>query len=334
MQIAVAYVSCVRRMMPWLIVPLFALATAAGAQAQAQYPIKPLRWIVPYAAGGGTDVVVRPIAIRASELLGQPIVYENKGGAGGLIAATTVAKADPDGYTFLVVAPNTHIFATLLNKTVPFDPVKDFALITKFDETPNVLIAHPSFAPSSAKEMIGYVKANPGKVNFASSGAGSGGHLSLLLLQDQFNLNFLHVPYKGAGPALVEVLAGRNDLMFINAGVAMANYKAGRLKVLGFAGPKRLGTMPEVPTFIEQGFVDFESSNFKGLAAPARTPQPIIAKMHEVLVKVVHMPDISARLLAGGSIPTTTTPQQFAEQNRLEVERWGKLMRKHGILPQ
>lgn len=317
-----------------LVAATIALGMVTGAFAQGQYPNKPLRWVVPYAAGGGTDVIVRPIAVKASEKLGQPIVYENKGGAGGLIAAQTVAKADPDGYTFLVVAPNTHVFATLLNKTVPFDPVKDFALITKFDETPNALIAHPSFTPNTAKEMIAFARANPGKVNFATSGAGSGGHLSLLLLQDQFNLSVLHVPYKGAGPAMLEVLAGRNDLMFINAGVAMANYKAGRLKVLGFAGPKRLSTMPEVPTFIEQGFVDFESSNFKGLAAPARTPQHIIAKLHDVLVKVVHMPDITARLIAGGSIPTTTTPQQFAEQNRQEVDRWGKLMRKHGILPQ
>ena len=317
---------------------LIALALAAGlstlAQAQTNYPNKPMRWIIPYAPGGGTDAIVRPIAVKASELLGQSIVYENKGGAGGIIAAETVARAEPDGYTFLVVAPNTHIFATLLNKSVPYDPVKDFAMITKFDLTPNILIAHPTFVPNNAKEMIAYARANPGKINFASSGAGSGGHLSILLLQDMMNINVLHVPYKGAGPAILEVLAGRNDLMFINAAVAISNYKAGKLKVLGFAGPTRLVTMPEVPTFEEQGFVDFESSNFKGLAAPARTPRAIIDKLHDLLVKIVQMPDIHARLIAGGSIPHTTTPQQFAEENRREVERWGKLMRKHGILPQ
>jgi len=321
-------------MVPKLLVAALALAAVTGVHAQGSYPKKPLRWIVPYAAGGGSDVIVRPIALKASELLGQSIVYENKGGAGGMIAAETVARAEPDGYTFLVVAPNTHVFATLLNKHVPFDPVKDFAMITKFDLTPNVLIAHPGFAPNTAKEMIAYAKARPGKINFASSGAGSGGHLSILLLQDELNINVLHVPYKGAGPAMLEVLSGRNDLMFINAAVAMTNYKAGKLKVLGFAGPKRLSTMPEVPTFEEQGFVDFESDNFKGLAAPAGTPRFVIDKMHEVLVKVVNMPDITARLIAGGSIPRTTTPQQFADENRREVERWGKLMRKHGILPQ
>jgi tripartite-type tricarboxylate transporter receptor subunit TctC len=321
-------------MMRNLLVAALAAAAMTGAHAQGNYPSKPMRWIIPYAAGGGTDAIVRPIALKAAELLGQSIVYENKGGAGGMIAAETVAKAEPDGYTFLVAAPNTTIFATLLSKKVPYDPVKDFAMITKFDLTPNVLIAHPSFAPNTAKEMVAYAKAHPGKINFASSGAGSGGHLSILLLQEEMNINVLHVPYKGAGPAMLEVLSGRNDLMFINPAVAMTNYKAGKLKVLGFAGPKRLATMPDVPTFDEQGFVDFESSNFKGLAAPAKTPRQIIDKLHAVLVKVVNMPDINARLIAGGSIPRTTTPEQFVEENRREVERWGNLMRKHGILPQ
>ncbi|MBI3919486.1 MAG: tripartite tricarboxylate transporter substrate binding protein [Betaproteobacteria bacterium] len=317
-----------------LFLAALAAAAASGALAQPNYPTKAMRWLVPYAAGGGTDAIVRPIALKASELLGQSVVYENRGGAGGMIAAEIVARSAPDGYTFLVVAPNTTIFATLLHKKVPYDPVKDFAMITKFDLTPNVLIAHPNFPPNTAKEMVAYAKANPGKINFASSGAGSGGHLSILLLQDAMNLDVLHVPYKGAGPAVLEVLAGRNHLMFINPAVAMPHYKAGRVKVLGFAGPKRLGTMPDVPTFDEQGFVDFESSNFKGLAAPAGTPRAIIDKMREVLVKVVNMPEITARLIAGGSIPRTTTPEEFTEENRREVERWGKLMKKHGILRQ
>ncbi|MCC6531136.1 MAG: tripartite tricarboxylate transporter substrate binding protein [Burkholderiales bacterium] len=317
-----------------LWIAALALAALGSVQAQSVYPSKPMRWVIPYAAGGGTDAIVRPIALKAAELLGQSVIYENRGGAGGLIAGEIVAKAEPDGYTFLVAAPNTHVFATLLNAKVPYDPVKDFALITKFDLTPNVLIAHPTFAPGNAKEMIAYARANPGKINFASSGAGSGGHLSILLLQEQMKINVLHVPYKGAGPAVLEVVAGRNDLMFINPAVAMGNYKAGKLKMLGFAGPKRLSTIAEVPTFEEQGFVDFESSNFKGLVAPAGTPRVIIDKLHDVLVKIINLPEINARLAAGGSIPRTTTPEQFAEENRREVERWGKLMRKHGIVPQ
>src|SRR3990172_8940738 len=171
-------------MMRRLLTAWLAATVVTGVYAQGDYPNKPLRWVVPFAPGGGTDVIVRPIALKASELLGQSIVYENKGGAGGIIAGETVARAEPDGYTFLVTAPNTTIFATLLNKKVPYDPVKDFAMITKFDLTPNVLIANPSFAPSTAKAMIAYAKAHPGKINFASSGAGSNGHLSILLLQE------------------------------------------------------------------------------------------------------------------------------------------------------
>jgi tripartite-type tricarboxylate transporter receptor subunit TctC len=321
-------------MMRKLMVAAAAVAAIGGAHAQQNYPSKPLRWVVPYAPGGGTDAIVRPIAVKAAELLGQSIVYENRGGGGGMIAGELVARAEPDGYTFLVTAPNSTIFPRLLFKKVLYDPAKDFQMITKFDLTPNVLIAHPSFPPKSAKEMIDYAKAHPGKVNFASSGAGSGGHLAILLLQEQKGINVLHVPYKGAGPALLEVLAGRNDLMFINPAVAMSNYKAGKVKGLGFAGPQRLSTMPDVPTFEEQGFVDFESSNFKGLAAPAGTPRAIVDKIHAVLVKVMSMPDIRKRMIAGGSIPRTTTPEQFAQENQRETERWGKLMRKHGILPQ
>jgi tripartite-type tricarboxylate transporter receptor subunit TctC len=317
-----------------LAAAVLALVAMATAHAQDRYPVKPIRWVVPYAAGGGSDAIVRPIAIKAAELLGQSVIYENRGGAGGLIAGEIVARAEPDGYTFLVAAPNTHVFATLLNKKVPFDPVKDFSLVSKIDFTPNVLIAHPTFPPNDAREMVAYARANPGKVNFASSGAGSGGHLSLLLLQETMKIDVLHIPYKGAGPAMLEVLAGRNHLMFINPAVAMGNYKSGKLKVLGFAGPKRLATMPDVPTFEEQGFVDFESSNFKGLAAPAKTPRAVIDRMQRLLVQIVAMPDIQARLLAGGSIPHTTTPEEFAAENRREVERWGALMRKHGILPQ
>lgn len=316
---------------------LFAAALCAALtssiHAQGTYPTKPMRWVISNAPGGGADVIARPIAAKVSELLGQNIVYENRGGAGGLIAGEAVARANPDGYTFIVVAPNTHIFPQLINKKMPYDPVKDFAMITKFDLTPNVLVAHPGFAPGNPKELIAYARANPGKINFASSGDNSAGHLSILLLQDMMKIDVVHVPYKGAAPAMFEVMAGRNDLVFINYAVAAPHHKSGRLKILAFCGPKRLPALPDVPTFDEQGFVDFESQNFKGLAAPAGTPRAIIAKMHETLVKVVNMPDISARLIAGGSIPRTTTPEQFVEENRREVEKWGRIMQKYGIVP-
>ena len=275
-----------------LVVAAHCVALTSSVLAQGTYPTKPMRWVISNAPGGGADVIARPIAAKVSELLGQHIVYENRGGAGGLIAGEAVARANPDGYTFIVVAPNTHIFPQLINKKMPYDPVKDFAMITKFDLTPNVLVAHPGFAPNSPKELIAHARANPGKINFASSGDNSAGHLSILLLQDMMKIDVVHVPYKGAAPAMFEVMSGRNDLVFINYAVAAPHHKSGRLKIIAFCGPKRLAAIPEVPTFDEQGFIDFESQNFKGLAAPAGTPKAIIAKMHETLVKVVNMPEI------------------------------------------
>jgi tripartite-type tricarboxylate transporter receptor subunit TctC len=313
--------------------PLLLIAALAVTQAHAQssYPAKPMRWVVPYTAGGGADVIARPIAIRLGEALGQPVVYENRGGANGLIAAEAVAKAPPDGYTFLVAAPNTHIFATLLYDKINYDPVKDFAPITKFDVTPNVLVASASFPAKTIKELIAYGKANPGKILWASSGNGSGGHLGLVLFAEEAGIKVVHVPYKGAGPAITGTLTGDNHLVFVNTGVAIVHIKSGRLRPLGFAGPKRLATLPDVPTFEESGFPGFESTNFQGLMAPAGTRRAIINKLNAELVKIVQMPDTVARMTAAGSIPVGNTPEQFANENRLETAKWAKIIKANGI---
>ena len=314
-----------------LLAVLFSATGAAQAYAQARYPDKPMRWVIPYAAGGGTDVIARPIAQRLSEALGQSIVYENRGGGGGLIGAEFVARAAPDGYTFLVAAGNTHVFATLLNEKIGYDPVRDFAPITKFDTTPNILVARAAFPPKTIKELVAYGKANPGKITWASSGSGSGGHLAIIQFAQEAGIKVVHVPYKGAGPATTGTLTGENDLIFVNTGVVMAHIKSGRLRPLGFAGPKRLSTLPEVPTLDESGFPGFESSNFKGLMAPAGTPRHIIDKLHAELVKIIHSPETVARMTASGSIPVGNTPEQFAEENRLETAKWAKIIREHGI---
>ena len=312
---------------------VFALLVALGAaEAHAQaYPNKPIRWIIPYAAGGGTDVIARPIAARLSEALGQSIVYDNRGGAGGLIAAEFVARSAPDGYTFLVAAGNTHVFATLLNEKIAYDPVKDFAPITKFDTTPNILIANAAFPPKTIKELVAYGKANPAKIVWGSSGSGSGGHLAIIQFAEEAGIKVLHVPYKGAGPAITGTLGGENHLMFVNTGVVMSHIKAGRLRPLGFASAKRLSTLPDVPTIDESGFPGFDSSNFKGLMAPAGTPRSIINKLHTELVKIVHSPDNVARMTSLGSIPVGNTPEQFASELRLEVAKWAKIIKAHGI---
>jgi tripartite-type tricarboxylate transporter receptor subunit TctC len=276
-------------------------------------------------------VIARPIAIRLSETLGPPVVSENRGGANGLIAGEAVAKAQPDGYTFLVAATNTHIFATLLYDKVNYDPVKDFAPITKFDVSPNVLVAAMSFPAKTIKELVAYGKANPGKILWASSGNGSGGHLGLVQFADEAGIKVLHVPYKGAGPAITGTLTGDNNMVFVNTAVAMPHLKANRLRALGFAGMKRLPTLPDLPTFDESGFPGFESTNFKGLMAPAGTARAIITKLHAELVKIVQSPETVARMTAAGSIPIGNTPEQFAEENRKETAKWAKIIKTHGI---
>jgi len=309
---------------------VLALAGVTQAIAQANYPNKPVRWIIPYAPGGGTDVIARPIALKLSEVLGQQILYENRGGGNGLIAAEFVARQPADGYTLLVPAGNTHVFSTLLYGKISFDPVKDFAMITNFASIPNVLVSHPSFPPKSIAEIVAYGKANPGKINWASSGNGAGGHLGLIVFADLAGIKVTHVPFKGAGPATTAMLGGETDLLLANTGVFFSHIKSGKLRVLGVAANKRLSVMPDVPTFTEMGY-PVESASFYGLAAPAGTPRAIINKLHGELVKIINSPESVKRLEGDGAFPVANTPEQFAEYLRVETAKWGKIIRDNGI---
>jgi tripartite-type tricarboxylate transporter receptor subunit TctC len=305
----------------------------SAAFAQGNYPNRPIRWIVPYAPGGGTDVIARPIALKLGEVLGQPIVYENRGGGGGLIAGELVAKAAPDGYTMLVGSGNTHTFPTLLFDKVGYDPVKDYAPITNFTDVPNMLVAHPSFPAKTAQDIVAYGKANPGKISWASSGNGAGGHLALVLFAQQAGIKVLHVPFKGAGPAVVAMLGGETDLLFANTGVFMGHVRAGKLRSIAVAAMARLALFPQVPTLHEAGFPNFTSSSYYGLLAPAGTPRPIINRLHGEVVKIIKSPESLERLASVGAFVVANTPEQFAEANRLDVEKWAKVVREHGIKP-
>lgn len=311
---------------------LLAVAGISQAFAQSAYPNKPIRWVIPYAAGGGTDVIARPIALKVGEAIGQTIIYENKGGGGGFLGAQDVAKAAPDGYTFLVAAGNTHIFSTLLYDKPPFDPVKDFSAVTNFAIIPNILVAHPSFPANNVKEVVAYAKANPGKINWASSGNGAGGHLALVLFSKKAGLNVVHVPFKGAGPASLSVLSGDTPLLFANTGVFMANIKAGKLKVLGVGSSKRLDALPDVPTFAEQGY-PLETASFYGLMAPTKTSSAIITKMHDEVVKILRTPEEQKRLADNGAFPVGDTPAQFAAWLKKEVDTWGPVIKDNNIKP-
>ena len=314
-----------------ILAALLALGGISQASAQA-YPTKPILWIIPYAPGGGTDAISRPISIKLGQALGQTILYDNRGGASGMVAAQAVAKAAPDGYTFLVAAGNTHTFSTLLFANPGFDPVKDFSPITNFAIVPNSLVANPKFPANNLKELVAYGKANPGKINWASSGNGAGGHLGLVLFAKNAGINVVHVPFKGAGPATTSVLAGQTDLLLANTGVFLSQIKAGKLKVLGAAATKRLDALADVATFNEQGF-PLESASFYGLIAPTKTPQPIITKMHDEIVKILRTPDEIKRLGDNGAFPVGDTPAQFVAWLKKEVETWAPVIKDNNIKP-
>jgi len=307
----------------------FTLLGAAHAQT-GPYPNKPIRWVIPFAPGGGTDVVARPIAHKLTERIGQHILYDNRGGGGGAIAGEIVARANPDGYTMLVAAVAVMTVTGSLQK-LPFDPIKDFAPITKFANVPNMLAARTGLPVSRIQEVAPYAKTNPGKLRWALSGTGSAGTLSMELFRLATGIDITPIPYKGAGPAVIAVLGGEADLMFANPGVFLPHLRAGRLRAIGTASMQRIAILPDLPTFHESGFPGFESQSWYGLAAPARTPPPVIALLHKETVAVLNQPDIIARLAQDGASPVGNTPQAFGQEIRNDTAKWAKVIKDANI---
>jgi len=313
-----------------LLLPALVGGGLAHAQAP-KYPTKVVRWVVPFAAGGGTDVIARPIALAMGDLMGQPVAYDNRGGGNGMIAGEIVARAAPDGYTLLVGSPsimttNQHLYAKM-----PFDPLKDFVPIVKFANVPNLLIANPALPARSVQELIDYAKANPGKLNWASSGIGAGGHLALELVQIKAGIKVVHVVYKGAGPALIAVIGGDAQLLFGGPGVFMPHLKAGRVRALAIGSLQRIAILPEVPTLNESGLPGMETGSWYGLVAPAGTPAAVVKLINAAAVKVLNMPESGARLAADGAIVSGNTPEQFGQEIRAESAMWGRVIKQAGI---
>lgn len=294
------------------------------------YPAKPMRWVIPFAPGGGTDVIARPIAQKFSERVGQPVTYDNRGGAGGVIAGEIVVKAIPDGYTLLVAAAAVMTVNPTLMK-MPFDPVRDLAPITKFATVPNLLAVRAALAPRSIAELIALARSNPGKVTFAQSSTGSGGHLATEVLRMAAGVDVVSVFYKGAGPATIALLSNESDCLFANPGVFMPHVKAGRLRVLGVASKQRIALFPDLPTFIESGYPGFESGSWYGLAAPRATPASIIQFLHREVVAVLGHPDIVARLALDGGTPVGNTPEAMAREIRDDIARFAKILKDANI---
>lgn len=309
------------------------LLAAAAWPATAQeggYPNKPIRWVIPFAPGGGTDMVARPVAHKLTERIGQHILYDNRGGAGGVIAGEIVAKANPDGYTLLVAAVAVMTVNVSLMK-MPFDPVKDFIPITKFVNVPNMLASRPGLPVAKVQDIVTFAKANPGKLRWALSGTGSAGTLSMELFRQATNIDIIPIPYKGAGPASIAVLGNEADLMFANPSVFLPHIAAGRLRALGTASLQRIAALPDMPTLHESGFPNFESISWYGLAAPARTPQSVISFTHRETVAVLKQPDIIARMTADGGIPVANTPKEFSQNIHDDIAKWAKVIKDANI---
>src|SRR5882672_2371924 len=314
---------------------LAALGTAlvpwpASAQTSDAWPSKPLRFILPFPPGGGTDILGRLIAERLTAGLGQPVVTENRGGAGGNVGAEAAAKSPPDGYTIVLVAPSLAISPSLYSK-LNYDPVKDFAPVSLVATVPNVMITNPSVPAASLKEFIALAKGKPGEMNFGSGGSGTSNHLAGELFNIVAGVKLVHVPYKGVNLAMNDVLSGRVQLVFIGVPAAVPHIKAGRLRALALASTQRSAVLPDVPTVDEAGLPKFEVTTWYGILTPAGTPKPVVARLNGELGKIMHSPELKERLEALATDPLTSTPEEFADLIRREIAKWGEVVREAGL---
>jgi len=304
-------------------------AFAAGVSAQA-YPTKPIRIVVPFPAGGTTDVLARAAAQKLAETLGQPAVVDNRPGAGGNIGAELVAKSAPDGYTLLMGTVGTHAINPGLYPKLPYDHVKDFAPVILVAGVPNVLVINPALPVNSVPELIAYAKANPGKLNFASSGNGTSIHLSAELFKTMAGVQMTHVPYKGSAPALQDLVGGQVQLMFDNLPSSLALIKGGKLKALAVTSGARAAALPDVPTLAESGLPGFEASSWFGLLAPTGTPSSVIAKLNGEIAKWLATPEAKEKLLAQGANAAGGTAEEFAQFIAAETAKWQKVVKESG----
>lgn len=303
-------------------------ATAQG------WPVKPVKIIVPHAPGGVTDVVTRTVAQPISEALGQAVVVENRPGAAGLLGTDMAAKAPADGYTLLMFVDTNTIFPSTV-KQLQHDPVTSFTPITLLGRGSHVLVAHPSLPVANLQELIAYAKKHPRELSYASPGTGSPQHLGFEIIKNTSGIDVVHIPYKGGGQAIVDVLGGTVKLGMLGMAPALPHLKAGKLKALAVTGGKRSNVLPDVPTVAESGFPGFETGQWQGIVAPAGTPQAAIQRMHDELVKVMRQPAVAEKLASIGMDTTTSaTPEDFAKMLQEELKRWPSVVKAAGIQPE
>ncbi len=314
--------------------PLAAALLLAGAlgfssQAAAAYPDHPIRMVVGFSAGGTTDVVARILGKEMGEALGQPVVVENRPGAGSNIATEMVARAAPDGYTLYMVAVTSAINQTLY-KNVKFDLIKDFAPVALAVRVPNVLVVNPQVPAKSVKELVDYAKANPGKLNFASSGSGTSIHMAGELFKQEAKIDVTHIPYKGSSPATTDLIGGQVQYMFDNMPSAWPHVEAGKLRALAVTTAERSKTAPDLPTMKESGFPNFDVSSWFGVIAPKGTPEDVVNKLNKTIRDALAKPEVQSRLQDLGAIPANTSPAEFGAFIKSEVDSWAKVVKASG----
>ena len=314
------------------VLALWLACVAAGPVTAQDYPTRPIMMIVPYPAGGATDIIGRVLAEKLSGRLGQQVVVENRAGAGGNIGAAAAARAEPDGYTLLMGALTSHsINATLQQATANFDLEKDFAPISIVGTVPLVLVVHPSVPAESPQQLIALAKEKPGELMFASAGNGSPQHLAGELFRLQTGIDVIHVPYKGSGPAMTDLIGGHVPMMIETAPASVSFIKSGKLRALMVTAKERVPALPDVPTAAEAGLPDFEVSSMFGVLAPKDTPKPIIDRLNGELAQILELPDVREKLQQQGVTPIHTTSEEASQRIRAEVEKWAKVMKEANV---
>jgi tripartite-type tricarboxylate transporter receptor subunit TctC len=306
-------------------------ASPEVAIAQTGYPTKPIRLIVAFPPGGSTDIIARLVGQKLGERLGQQVIIDNRGGAGGTIGTEIAARAAPDGYTLTMGTTSTHVIAPAAYASVKYDPIKDFAPITLVASTPYLLVLHPGVQAKTLKEFISLVKSQPGKFNYASAGTGSTTHLAMEMLKSAAGMDIVHVPYNGNGPAGTAVMGGQVQALFGSMPAVLPHAKAGRVRPIAVGTAKRSPALPEVPTVAESGFPGFEVSLWLGFFAPKGTPEPVLKKLHEELSAVAKSPEMKEQFERNGADPVTTTPAELSKLMKAELDKYSKVIKAAGI---
>ena len=315
-----------------LLTTLVLVAISMPADAQT-FPTRPVRIVVPFTPGGANDVIARVVAQRLTEPLGQQVLVDNRGGAGGAIGAELVARSPADGYTLLLANPGPNAINPMLQPKTPYDPIKDFSMITLMAVSPQVLVAHPSMPVRSARDLVALAKSKPGQINYGSSGTGAITHLSMEFFKARTKTNMVHIPYKGANISLTELVGGQVSVMFAALGSIQSMLGSQRIRAIGVAANERTALLPGVPTIAESGIADFEVVNWFGIVGPANIPRPIVDRLNQTINRVVQSADSKERFSTMGFVPRGTTPEELEKHIKSEIARWGSVIKSQNIKP-